>query len=72
MAEVKFDKGSEEWMMFVEYWQMCQKFWKPEDSDKYWQELINAINEFYEKFKHIPLAKKLALAFGDTQDEIYN
>ena len=72
MAEVKFDKGSEEWQMFVEYWQMCQKFWEPEVTEEYWQQLVKAMNDFYEKFKNIPLARKLAVAFGDTQDEKFN
>ena len=69
MAAVKFDKGSEEWLMFVEFWNMCQEFWKPEESMEYWQRIVTATDNFYEKFKHLHLAKELAVAFGNAQDK---
>lgn len=69
MAAQRFEKGSEEWLMFMNLWQLCQKYWVPEKEDKYWQELIESVNEFYEKFANIPLAKKMALAFCSAQDE---
>lgn len=69
MAAERFESGSEEWLMFVEFWKMCQMYWKVEDNDKYWQELTAAIDDFYEKFKHIHLAKELAVSFGNAQDK---
>lgn len=69
MAAERFENGSEEWLMFVEFWKMCQMYWKVEDNDKYWQELTAAIDGFYEKFKHIHLAKELAVSFGNAQDK---
>lgn len=69
MAGQRFEKGSEEWLMFMELWQLCQKYWNPESNDAYWQELVESANEFYEKFANIPLAKKMALAFCNVQEE---
>jgi hypothetical protein len=37
MAAKKFLKGSEEWMMFMDFWKLCQDFWEPEDNQDYWQ-----------------------------------
>lgn len=71
MAAQRFEKGSEEWLMFMDFWNLCQKFYVPEASDNYWQELVNSVNDFYEKFAKIPLAKKLALALCDMLEERY-
>ena len=35
MASVKFSKGSEEWQMFIDYWNLCQKHWQVESTDEY-------------------------------------
>ena len=69
MAEQKFAKGTDEWLMFMDYWNLCQKYWQVESADSYWDSLINATNEFYEKYKHIELAKKLALALCEAQED---
>ena len=53
MAQQKFDKGSEEWMMFTEYWALCQSVWQTEDSDEYWQEAINKCKAFGEKYQGV-------------------
>ena len=68
MAEVKFSKGSEEWLMFMDYWNLCQKHWQVEDSDSYWEQLVNDTNRFYEKYKSIEFARHVALAFINTQE----
>jgi hypothetical protein len=47
MASVKFDKGSEKWMMFMDFWKLCQKHWEPEDNDEYWDNLINDCDDFF-------------------------
>ena len=51
MAAVKFTKGSEEWQMFMDYWDLCQKYWKPENNDNYWQRVIDDTDKFYKKYK---------------------
>jgi sulfur relay (sulfurtransferase) DsrC/TusE family protein len=71
MSAVKFNKGSEEWMMFTDFWQLCQKHWEVELTDEYWEKLIDDANTFYEKYKEIPLARRMINAFLNTQEEIY-
>lgn len=72
MSQVKFNKGSEEWMMFTDFWQLCQKHWEVELTDKYWQDLIRKdATDFEIKYKSIPLARNMIKAFLDTQEEIY-
>jgi hypothetical protein len=71
MASAKFNKGSEEWLMFMDFWNLCQKHWQVENKDKYWEQLTNDANEFYEKYKEITLCRKLTMAFVDTQEVVY-
>ena len=61
LAEVKCPKGSEEWQMFMDYWTLCQKYWEPEESDSYWENLIDATDDFYKKY-NTDFAKSLALS----------
>lgn len=60
MASVKFSKGSEEWQMFMDYWVLCQKFWKSEENDAYWEDVVLETDLFYKKY-HSEFAKSLAL-----------
>lgn len=53
MASKKFEKGSPEWMMFQDYWKLCQKFWVPEDNERYWEQVGDGISEFFEKHKGV-------------------
>ena len=72
MAAVKFSKGSEEWMMFTDFWQLCQKHWEVELTDEYWEQLIRKdATDFEIKYKSIPLARNMIKAFLDTQEEEY-
>ena len=41
-AEQRFVKGTEEYVMFIDFWKLCQSFWVPEDDDMYWQKLHDA------------------------------
>lgn len=72
MAGTRFEKGSEEWKMFTDFWTLCQKFWIAENSDEYWQSFIDASNEFCEKYKGITdgiFPNKLAMAILDAKEE---
>lgn len=70
MAEFRFQKGTEEWLMFMDYWNLCQKHWVVEKADDYWEQLIKDANEFIAKYDTIKLAKNLALALVNTQEQI--
>lgn len=71
MANVKFEKGSEEWQMFTDFWVLCQQYWKIEDNDEYWEQSINAEEDFCKKYKGNNgfFARKLANALADTLAE---
>ena len=58
--EKKFAKGSSEWMMFMDYWALCQKYWDPEDNDDYWESVVKETDVFYRKYNS-EFAKSLAL-----------
>lgn len=62
MAEVKFPKGSEEWQMFMDYWTLCQKYWKPEQSDEWWNEVIKEIDVFAKKYGSTVFVRGLCMA----------
>ena len=70
MAEKKFSKGSEEWQMFMDYWELCQKYWEPEDNDEYWESLINAGDAFCKKYDS-QYARDLVLAFMASRENMW-
>lgn len=69
MAEVKFGKGSEEWMMFTDFWKLCQKYWQVEDSDEYWDELIKDTQDFYRTYRDVLLSRFLANALTECKEK---
>lgn len=64
MAKQRFEKGSEEWQMFTDYWNLCQEVWQTEDSEEYWHEAYEKCKEFGEKYKGVfgDFARKLSLS----------
>ena len=42
MASKRFDKDSEEFKFFADFWKMVQAYYVPEDSDEYWDSLLSA------------------------------
>lgn len=63
------EKGTEEWQMFGEYFNLCKKFWNVSADDEYWDMLIYVTNEFHKKYKDIPLSKELVLGFVNAQEK---
>lgn len=61
------EKGTEEWMMFGEYFNLCKKYWQVNTTDEYWDALITDSNNFADKYK-FPLATKLVFAFLEAQE----
>ena len=68
MAEHKFPKGSPEWLMFQDYYKLCQKYWVAEEDYDYWRSLADDAGDFHRKYKEVPLALHLYLAFITTQE----
>ena len=69
MASVKFTKGSEEWTMFMDFWGLCQKYWKPEKSDEWWDEALDACNDFARKYGNDGFPRGLAMALVRKLEE---
>ena len=62
MASVKFQKGSEEWMMFMEFWGLCQKYWIPEQNDEWWDEALREMDLFAKKYGSTVCVRKFCMA----------
>lgn len=69
MSEKRFPKGSEEWMMFMDYWQLCQKYWDPEESDEYWENVIKDTNAFCEKYGKNKFVIGITLALVNSLED---
>ena len=51
MASKKFEKGSEEWQMFMKLWELVQRYYTPDvDSDDYHENILRDTNEFRAKY----------------------
>lgn len=61
MAAKKFEKGSAEWNMFMDFWALCQKHWIPERNEEFWEIFIEDTMIFYEKH-HTPFARSLYMS----------
>ena len=72
MASKAFSKDTQEREMFVEFWEMCQKYWIPENTDNYWQTIIKATDDFVEKYKDVhPIVSEMACAFVCGMEKKY-
>lgn len=61
MGTVKLQKGTEEFEMFRDYWKMLEENWGVEDSEAYWNKVIEDTDAFYRKYE-TEFSKELALA----------
>ena len=66
--EQKFAKQSKEWLMFTDFWALCQKVWVPEDTDEYWENTTNLANNFIKEHKS-SFARKLVNALMKDLEE---
>lgn len=46
----KIQKGCEMWFVFQDYWQLVQEYWNMEDTDEYWDAMIQACGNFIKKY----------------------
>ncbi|MBM6803286.1 hypothetical protein H6B07_11585 [Mediterraneibacter glycyrrhizinilyticus] len=61
MSAIKLQKGTEEFEMFRDYWKMLEENWGVEDSEAYWNKVIEDTDAFYRKYD-TEFSKELALA----------
>ena len=50
MGKTKFLKGSEEWQFFQDFYNLCQSIWVVEESDEYWNDVVDKVDELYKKY----------------------
>lgn len=71
MAFKKFDKGSDEFSLFADYWAFCQKYWIVEAAnDEYWESMTNEGNALIKKYNGIPFARYMVNAFLSYADSV--
>lgn len=74
MAEKKFEKGSEEWQFFQDYWKFRQKYYEADNEDEWFETLHREADKFYKKYKETLLkeyAKELILTHMSDVDRRY-
>lgn len=62
IMEVKFEKGSEKWQLFVDYYKFIQDYGAPENSDDWWQELFAKSTELCNKYGNQHYIRDLVMA----------
>ena len=69
MASAKFPKGSDEFEMFTDYWNLCQKYWIPENNEEYWDTALAEIDAFAKKYGMTKFARGLGSALVNGLEE---
>ena len=62
MASRKFEKGSESWKLFQDYWKFVQDYAIPEEKDEFWDELIHAADNLCRKYNNKQYYRDLVMA----------
>lgn len=63
-------KNDAEWQMFADYYKIYQDFYTPEGTDEYWNELMKACNDFYNKYKS-KYAQDMIMAYLNSREALY-
>ena len=71
MSEKKFIKGSEEWIIFMDFWEISQKYWNVEGTDEYWRTFISDVDKMCEKHNNNFFVKKILFALMDYLEYKY-
>lgn len=69
MSSKRIMQGSEEFMMFKEFWRIYQEYYEPEDNEGYWDKLVNDVSRFYTDFADIPVSYRIAGLLIDYFEE---
>lgn len=67
----KFEKGTELHQMINDYLRLLQQFWIVEESESYWESVMQAVYGFYGRYKEVDnvFSLTMALAFVDVLEE---
>lgn len=61
----EWSKGSDNWMMFNDFWRLNQMLWDANLTDEYWENAKNQLEAYYEKYGKSPYARDLAMALSN-------
>lgn len=70
--EKRFGKGTEEFVMFQDYWKFIQKYAEPEDNDSYWEELAKESDAICRKYNNRQFIRDLVIAFISETERIWH
>lgn len=65
----KIEKGTEEFVMFSDFYKIIQDYYIVESDDKFFEEVKEKMDEFLKKYQNIPIAKHLAIAILENLAE---
>lgn len=69
MASKKFEKGSEEWQFFQDFWKFRQQYYEADNGDDWFEELMHAGEQIIEKYYNTEFAKfAQSLVFSHFED----
>lgn len=51
MGRITKEGLKQEKQFMLDYWEFRRNFWMPEDNDDYWNELVKASDELYDKYQ---------------------
>ena len=57
MASKKFEKGSEEWQFFQEFWKFRQQYYEADNEDDWFVCMMNDGEKIIEKYKNTEFSK---------------
>ena len=49
MARIRFEKGSEAWVLFMDFYNLTQELWGIENTESYWDGVRDAVDAFAAK-----------------------
>ena len=69
MASKKFEKGSEEWQFFNDYYTFRQQYYEADNGEKWFEEMVRVGEEIIEKYHNTEIAKFVqSLVFSHFED----
>ena len=63
MASTKIEKGSEEWMFFMDFWKFHQDYYRADNCDDWYVEMMNAGEKLIEKYSKTEFSMSFSPAF---------
>ena len=71
MASVTAKEIPEVQQFFTELWNLYKKYYTPEDSDDYWNSMINEFTELRVKYEKVSISYKMILLIIDDLEMRY-